>query len=119
MAPPLPPVQTVESALGVPAGSLQVPSSCVITAKFELETSIMRTSVLVRQFDLLISFLLHIIPTKHVPLSLQEAASAIAASVGAGVGGLSPLRCLTLYLERLSPRCADPACLPLVRARTP
>jgi len=66
MAPPLPPVQTVESALGVPAGSL------------------------------------------------AEAAGAIAASVGAGVGGLSPLRCLTLYLERLSPRCADPACLPLV-----
>ena len=49
------------------------------------------------------------------PGSLQEAAGAVAAAVGAGVGGLSSLRCLTLYLERLSPRCADPACLPLVR----
>ncbi len=66
MAPHLPPVQTVEVALGVPAGSL------------------------------------------------QEAASAVTAAVGTGVGGLSALRCLTVYLERLSPRCADPACLPLV-----
>ena len=36
MAPPLPPVQTVETALGVPAGSLQVSSPCLQCSLAEL-----------------------------------------------------------------------------------
>lgn len=44
----------------------------------------------------------------------QEAAVTVEGAVGGDASGISSLRCLILYLERLSPRCGDPACLPLV-----